>query len=157
MDNFGIDVAVVDGTGLAPYADNRDLAVCALRETVKFRRVYQGFHAGWVGHILTMAHALIALDEMGYHELAWRGHLPHRLLVRQAALLHDLPGEGLVAAQPVEVSPLAAEFWDGDYAGNAWAFGHTFKYPLSYFAMRGSIEDASELARIDAAVRFIWN
>ena len=123
----------------------------------KFDRIYQGLFAGWVGHVLTLAHALIELDELGYPELSRRGHRPHRLLATQAGMLHHYHAQGLTPTLPAKASPLQAEFWNGDFAANNWAYAHTFKYPLAYYAMRPCLADDAERARIDAVMLHLWN
>ena len=154
---MGIDLASLDVAAMVPYRDGSEVAVTALREMPKFVRVYAGLFAGWVGHVVTLGHAVVELDRLGHSDLARRAHAPHRLLVAQAALLHRHPPDGLVENGRVPWSPLQPEFWQRDYAGNNWAFAHTCKYPLAYLALRPAITDAQEQGRLDEAMTRIWN
>jgi len=154
---MAIDLSDMDVATMTPYRDSAEVAVTALREMPKFARIYAGFYSGWVGHVLTLGHAVVELDRLGYPELARRAHRPHRLLVAQAARLYRYPADGLVESECIPWSPLQPEFWCRDYAGNNWAFAHTFKYPLAYFAMRPAIADEQELQRLDQAMMRLWN
>lgn len=154
---MGLDLGGLDLAAMPPYRDSAEVAVTALREMPKFARVYAGLFAGWVGHVVTLGHAVVELDRLGYADLARRAHRPHRLLVAQAALLHHHPPDGLVENERVPWSPLQPEFWQRDYAGNNWAYAHTFKYPLAYLALRPAIADAQEQGRLDEAMTRIWN
>lgn len=154
---MAIDLSDLEVAAMAPYRDSAEVAVTALREMPKFARVYAGLFAGWVGHVVTLGHAVVELDRLGYADLARRAHRPHRLLVAQAARLHRHPGDGLVENERIPWSPLQAEYWQRDYAGNNWAFAHTFKYPLAYLALRPAIVDAGEQRLLDQAMTRLWN
>jgi hypothetical protein len=152
-----VDVSHLTLESMPAYADSREMALTALREMPRFVQVYRGPFNGWVGHVLTLAHALIELERLGHRDLARRGFRPHRQMVAHAGTLHRYHGTGLERCAPSPHPPTTAAFWSGEFSRNNWAYAHIFKYPLAYFDMARQLTDPAERERVDAAVARLWN
>jgi hypothetical protein len=129
-----------------PYADEQELATAAVRGFVAAEPVCWGMHQGTVGHILTHADSLCQLAELGYPELAKRGHAALRVQIELATKPYDPVKCGQKVRTPVpESTHLRAEYWEKDL-GN-WAYGHCFKYPYHFHRLLKKVKDEALIAQ----------
>ena len=140
-------VRVGASDGISAYRDPASLARTALEAFAAIPRIYGGLHSGVVGHLLTVAHALLLLERMGYTSLCERGCEAHRVYIK---LSRHVPTEGdlLLREAATPVLPFQARFWAPTLQGqHEWAFGHVFKYAYSFFDLIQFVDDPVEIAR----------
>ncbi|MFD2331925.1 hypothetical protein ACFSR7_21945 [Cohnella sp. GCM10020058] len=152
----------MEGEGPAGIEDGAALSRAMLRELTAFETIYRAeAHHDLIGHMLTFSHALVTLEELGYRALFERGLGPlFKLVHALRASRHLRPGEPVKLYSPIDREPLApaqpssslptdSEFWDKDRSGDAWDFGHAFKFPYSFYhlAARAGGADAAAFDR----------
>lgn len=150
-DFFGVDVGGEPGLedAATAYADAASIAAFTFREALAFRPMYYEIQ-GVVGHLLTHAHALIELSELGYPELAGQGYSAHREHVRRVRLFHDRfdvrrwtpvhPAD----SHPPDADPLDPAFWANDreaMPASSWGYGHFFKYRYQFYDLLERVQD----------------
>ena len=126
--------------------DANHLSNCILDEISRFRTIYKAeAHNDLMGHLLTHSQALVILYDLGYQEIFERGINPLKKQVKILRSSQDLPPgteftvsspvdkPPLEVATPLPESPLDLKYWQKDYRESNWYFGHTFKFPYSYF------------------------
>ncbi len=137
------------------FTDNlsaRDLANLILAELPKFQHVYtQMGSKSHIGHLLTQAHALLTLRELGFPQLANRGSysLECRFLLLKDSQPHQSsPLSFYTPATRSSWLPDAPEFWLQDFTRCEWDEGHTFKYTFSFYELlnRGDDEELNRRA-----------
>ncbi len=145
-DLFGINASAEAPVGDAAtaYADAASIAAFTFGEALAFRPMYYEIQ-GVVGHLLTHAHTLIELAELGYPELAERGHGAHQAHVQRVRLFHDRFDAGRwTVVQPPEADPLEPAFWAKDreaMPASSWGYGHFFKYRYQFYDLLGRVRD----------------
>ena len=144
-DMFGIDVdstASVDAPGA--YVDASSIAAFTFGEFLAFRPMYYEIQ-GVVGHLVTHAHTLIELSELGYPELAGRAVGAHREHVRRVRLFHDRFDVGRwTPVHPDHPDPLNPLSWARDreaMAADSWGYGHFFKYRYQFYDLLERVQD----------------
>ncbi|MDI4645701.1 hypothetical protein [Cohnella hashimotonis] len=139
-------LALPEMDGPAAIEDGAALSRAILRELTAFETIYKAeAHHDLIGHMLTFSHALVTLEELGYPDLFKRGLVPLFKLVQALRASRNIrPGDPVKLYSPVDREPLApaqpssslpteSEFWDKDRSGDAWDFGHAFKFPYSFY------------------------
>ncbi len=106
--------------------------------------------SGNVGHVLTHAHALTELHELGYTDDVQKGldaHRAHALLVRSQQKDAPLPDDRIIHNK----DPLGADFWKGNVKTHRfWEVGHTFKYPYSFHRVKKYVSDPELVKKAEA-------
>jgi hypothetical protein len=125
---------------LAPCESPSELAAETLRATLRPWSHVREVGASGVLHWVTHAEALVALEDLGYGDLARRGYAAHRQHVHRPVA--ERPDE------PPRRPPFdwrAAAYWESDrprrlFQGS-WLGGHAFKLPHSLFRLLALVED----------------
>jgi len=117
-----------------PYRSAEDISVATLRATLRPWSHVMKVGSANVVHWVTLAEALVTLEELGHREVARRGHAAHQLYIG-AAVVDD-------GAPPPERAPidwLGPAYWESDaprkVQDDSWFFGHSFKLPYSLFRL----------------------
>ncbi len=125
---------------LPPYRSTKDIATVTLQATLRPWGDVSRVGASGVIHWITHADAVVTLEDLGYADLAKRGHAAQRLHINQAVTGGE-QREPLRAA----IDWLGAEYWESDTSRklfeNTWLAGHAFKLPYSLFRMLRLAED----------------
>jgi hypothetical protein len=142
---FGIAVdstASVDAPGA--YADAASIAAFTFNEVLAFQPMYYEIQ-GVVGHLVTHAHMLIELSELGYPELAERAYGAHQEHVQRVRLFHDrFDVSRWTPVHPDHPDPLNPLFWARDreaMAADSWGYGHFFKYRYQFYDLLERVQD----------------
>lgn len=136
-----------------------ELSRLVLHELASFKTIYRAeAHHDLIGHMLTFSHALVTLEELGYADLFQRGLVPLFKLIEVLKTTRDIrPDEPIRLVSPVDREPLQAAgpspwlptepaYWQFDRGESEWDFGHTFKFPYSFYhhvARAGGAEEAA--------------
>ncbi|WP_285768500.1 hypothetical protein [Peribacillus sp. SI8-4] len=130
-----------------PIIENaNDLSLFVLEELAYFPIIYRAeSHHDLIGHMITFSHALNILFEAGHVSLFHRGLQPLLKLVKVLRGSRAVKsGDAIKLFSPVDQLPLqkAARsqwlptecgYWTKDLSRNSWDFGHTFKFPFSFY------------------------
>lgn len=119
-----------------------------LAEAAAFGTIYKAeAHNDLIGHLLTFSHATTLLWRHGHADLFRRASYPVRLLIKilraSQRLGPDTPirlsspsdKEPLAEALPLAEDPLTGDYWQLDHARWGWHFGHSFKFPYSFYEL----------------------
>ncbi|WP_078553811.1 hypothetical protein [Bacillus alkalicellulosilyticus] len=122
-----------------------DLSEFILKELATFQTIYEAeAHHDLIGHMLTYSHALNVIYDLGHHSLFHKGLFPVLQLVkalRKSKEITDVTSIKLVSPvdklplfqkQRANALPFEKSFWEKDYEGIEWDFGHLFKFTYSY-------------------------
>ncbi|MGH7162619.1 MAG: hypothetical protein ACREID_03975 [Planctomycetota bacterium] len=127
---------------LPPYRGAQDIAAVTLRATLRPWSHVMEVGASGVVHWVTHAEALVTLDELGYGDVARRGHAAHQLQINR-----PVEGDETPAPERAPVDWLGPEYWESDaprrVLGDTWLFGHSFKLPYSLFRLLRCTDDPS--------------
>jgi hypothetical protein len=144
-DFFGVDVNGEMDVDEAAYADAASIAAFTFGEALAFRPMYYEIQ-GVVGHLLTHAHTMIELSELGYPELAVRAYGAHREHAQRVRLFHDRFDVGRwTVVRPADADPLDPAFWADDreaMPASSWGYGHFFKYRYQFYNLLERVQDA---------------
>jgi len=125
---------------LPPYRGPEDVAEVTLRATLRPWGHVRSVGASGVMHWVTHAESLVTLEELGYVDLARRGHAAHQLHINRPVC-----DDGSPAPERAPNDWLGAEYWESDRPrralGGSWLFGHSFKLPYSLFRLLRRIDD----------------
>ncbi|MGE7876656.1 hypothetical protein [Peribacillus muralis] len=130
-----------------PMIENpNDLSLFVLEELAYFPIIYRAeSHHDLIGHMITFSHALNILFDAGHVSLFHRGLQPLLKLVQALRGSREVKlGDAIKLFSPVDQLPLqkAARsqwlptecgYWTKDHSRNSWDFGHTFKFPFSFY------------------------
>jgi hypothetical protein len=125
---------------LPPCNDPAQLAGEVLRAVLRPWSHVRDVGTSGVLHWVTHAEALLALEDLGWRDLARRGYVAHRQHIHRA--IEDR-GEALPARPAIEW--LGAEYWESDrprrlFQGT-WLGGHAFKLPQALYHLLERVED----------------
>ena len=107
---------------------------------------------GFDGHVLTIGHALVELNRMGYKDLACKGVPAYWEWARGSRASE---GEGEIATAPPQApTPLTREYWAAQTSRHLGGIvgSHMVKYPYSFYALAKDVKDEDLKKRILAKV-----
>ena len=127
---------------LPPYGDAGDVAAVTLRSTLRPWSHVMRVGGSGVLHWVTHAEALVTLEDLGYGEVARRGHA-----AQQQQINRPVVEDGPTEPERAPVDWLGPEYWESDAPrrplNHTWLFGHSFKLPYSLFRLLRRIDDPS--------------
>ena len=117
-----------------------------MEELSKFALIYRAeAHNDLIGHFLTFSQAVVLLHDLGYPDLFRRALEPLKIFAKilrksqcltlGAAIKLSSPSDKLPLeeAESIPEDPLQESYWMLDHDSVNWLFGHTFKFPYSYY------------------------
>jgi len=123
-----------------------DLSALVLSELAAFEVIYHAeAHHDLIGHMLTYAHALNILHDLGYEALFRKGLHPLFKMIKVLRLSRNMqPDADVPLFSPVDRLPMERKqavkhlpfdkaFWAHDHQKSDWDFGHVFKFTFSYY------------------------
>jgi hypothetical protein len=134
---------------LVPYQGSSDLVHAAFGEMARHDKIKRTGYGNLV-HLVTHTNALVELDEMGYNDLALRGHDALRTHIM---LLRSLPpdrdsNDQTTYLEPTASSPLSTAYWENFNAEDAvpsalgqGGAGHALKVSYAFFHIVSYIKD----------------
>ncbi|GBF75365.1 hypothetical protein PA598K_03768 [Paenibacillus sp. 598K] len=147
-----MQVTVEDG--FPTISHPRELSTLVLEQLAAFPVIYRAeAHHDLMGHMLTYAHALNILFDLGHVSFFERGVPPLLKLVKVLRSSIDLPHDDPVRlVSPVDRLPLQPaqrgrwlptdeRYWQRDYSGIDWDFGHVFKFAHSFYDHLGRVSN----------------
>ncbi len=125
-----------------------DVVSLTLAEFLKFKQIYDlDVHKAQVGHLITHAHSLIELEELGYSDLYEAGVTPFKIKVKILRKSQDfIPPKKWRVCLANPDSPLDEGYWRQDFEQSDWDYGHTLKYNYSFHNLIERIPDPDEKA-----------
>lgn len=124
----------------------RQLSTFILEELSAFDTIYRAeSHHDLIGHMLTFSHALNILHDLGYESYFRRGLEPLLKIVKVLRRSRHLdPQYPPPLSSPVDRLPLVQAiqsiwlpvdygYWARDHNEDEWDYGHTFKFPFSFY------------------------
>ncbi len=137
-------------TALGP--DPASVAYAAIEAAVGFDHVYEGGHQGFIGHVVTHAHALLTMRQLGYDQLYEEGLIGLAAHIAAAQCLWSQTVDRPEVTESIADDPRSTAYWSRDFTKNNWAGGHTFKYPYALLGMLPLLDDRDLVRR--ALLRF---
>ncbi|MGG1634429.1 hypothetical protein [Paenibacillus sp. NRS-1760] len=117
-----------------------------INELSSFQTIYRSeAHHDLIGHMLTFSQALTILHELGHVEYFLKGIPSLQKLVKVLRTSHDINLDNppkllspvdrwpLPLACRSEWLPVEDEYWIKSFQHVDWDFGHTFKFPYSFY------------------------
>ncbi|WP_152393642.1 hypothetical protein [Paenibacillus guangzhouensis] len=137
----------IDADDVFPQIHNpSDLSAFVLSELAAFEVIYHAeAHHDLIGHMLTFAHALNILHDLGYESLFHKGLHPLFKMVKVLRMSQNMQPDDnvplfspvdrlpMMKKQSVQYLPLEKAFWTHDHQKSDWDFGHVFKFTYSYY------------------------
>lgn len=119
-----------------------------------FEQFLSAMGDGFDGHVVTIGHALIELNRMGYKELARKGVPAYWQWVRLARAGNGEGGEEVSPVPTQAPTPLTREYWAAQAKRRLGEIvsSHTIKYPYSFYALAKDVKDEDLKKRILAKV-----
>ncbi len=125
---------------LPPYGSTKDVAAITLKATLRPWGDVARVGASGIIHWITHADAVVTLEDLGYADLARRGHAAQRLHINQPITGGE---RGEPDRRPVDW--LGPDYWESDTPrklfADTWLAGHAFKLPYSLFRMLRRADD----------------
>lgn len=155
VQSFGVDRGAgnrrQDKDGFVDLADEKKFIRFVLEEYLKALELFlngKGHH-GFAGHLLTIGHALVELNQMGHKETAQKGVEAYWQFVRQARDGADLGGKKVAAAPKEAPEPLVKEYWAEQTKRKTGEIvsSHLIKYPYSFYSLAKVVWDDEELRK----------
>ncbi|MFQ6132031.1 MAG: hypothetical protein ACE5R4_08350 [Armatimonadota bacterium] len=128
------DITLDEEDETPDFGTDESMSEFILAEMLRTMQAFDGRGQGWSGHMLTYGRALVDLRQLGWAELAGKGHHAFRLYVkrtRMGPLETDIPRP---EHRQSELRPLELEYWrrrEGQDVG----IGHCFKYPYGFYGL----------------------
>ncbi|NQX49352.1 hypothetical protein HQN87_28960 [Paenibacillus tritici] len=148
---------VTDEDGFPVISNPGELSSLVLEELADFPVIYRAeAHHDLMGHMLTFSHALNILYDLGHVSFFQRGLPPLMKLIKVLRHSRNLvPGEPIKLVSPVDhlplkpaeradVLPTDIKFWEKDYSGQDWDYGHVFKFTHSFYDHLQRVEHKKE-------------
>lgn len=110
---------------------------------------YKGYGQGVAGHLLTFSQALIGLYELGYVDLANKGHPALGTMVSIARRGPSKDSRRIPDHAPNRWTPLDLRYWEEKQAGLS-GLGHAFKYPYSFYNLMSRLDNQELKQRCEA-------
>ncbi|MCR2806885.1 hypothetical protein [Paenibacillus soyae] len=161
-------MSIEESDGMPRIEGADQLSEFVLVELAAFQTIYRAeSHHDLIGHLLTFSHGLNMLHDLGFRELFEKG-VPSLLVLAKALRGSRIVerAEAVKLVSPVDRLPLVRsprsahlpherEYWQQDFAGHDWDFGHVFKFPFSFYDHLRRVTDESLRARAMEQFRYI--
>lgn len=135
------------------------MAEIILAELTKFENIYtQMGSKSHVGHLLTQSQSLLALQQLGFPELANRGFysLECRFTLLKDSQGHKASGRSFYTPATRSGSlPHQPEYWMQDFTKCMWDEGHVFKYTFSFSELISHVQDAELKEKATEKFRYL--
>ena len=128
------DVALDQAEPIPDFGAREPMAEFILAETLRTIEAFVGRGQGWSGHMLTYGRALIDLAELGYSELAARGHHAFKLYITRTRMGPLATDRTIPEHPPIDALPLELAYWERR-GQSPVGIGHCFKYPYGFYGL----------------------
>jgi len=125
---------------MPPYRGPEDVASVTLAATLRPWSHLRGVGTSGVLHWVTHAEALVTLEELGYGDVARRGHG-----AQQRQFHRPVEDDRSEAPERPAIDWLGPGYWESEaprrLLDGSWLFGHSFKLPYSLFRLLRRVDD----------------
>jgi len=142
IDNFTItqNIELQDDDGVPGIADEDALIRFIFSEYLRSVSLYTGYGQGWTGHLLTIGHAVIELNRLGYPQLAAQAHRAYRMYIRRIRRGPAKTDKHYPEHPPSALTPLDPDYWKRSKPVRP-GLGHAFKYAYSFYNLLNGLND----------------